>query len=582
MAGESEKLDDVEPRSGVGDIPRIALTDVTDGPRYTELNRYESQLRLTQDNDKLYDWNGYFRGFGPMAAIKPGWYVPLSMRKPSVMMPLAKFITGRLTSMTLGVDSEPVVAVEGDEEAEAYVRALATASKLFVRGIEARNLGGACGSVAISYGFVEGGPRVEIHNPKHCRVLTWEDRSELVVGSFLKTYVYVEEDLDEKTGRPVQKRYFYARFIDSTRDLVWERIPEDQARDKNWSTLTVPDREATVIGGRCPVVWVQNHPHTSGAEPPRAPYDGPSDYDGMCDDMEQAHRLKSATTKGTIANVDPTLVVKDAKGANSGTVRKGSGAAIYSKGGAEYLALPGDAMLAAESRLKGLRGDVLDAASVVAPAVEDVASAAKSAAALRIIFAPMTAVCTVLRASYGEGFERVLVGLLRMARASGDSIDLPLQYERLEAPEPEKEGDERGEAEMVEIELVPGESEQVRLIWPPFFSPTWTDKQLAVTASKDANGGKPVISHRTAVRAVAQLFGVEDPDAELESIEEDSDRGLDREMQALATARGPEPGPADPFGNKPDGSKPNEDGEKGPGARADGGPGTKKPEADGG
>lgn len=575
MAHELQTLDpdsEVEPRSGVAEIPLVALTDVTDGPRFAVLDEYESHFRLTQDDNKLYDWDGYFRGYGVMAAIKPGWYVPLSMRKPSTMLPLAKFIVGRLTAMTFGVDNEPTLTVEGDEDAESYVRALAQCSKLFVRAIEARNLGGACGAVAVSYSFVEGKPRVELHNPKHCRVLTWTDRAELVVGSFLKTYCYVEEELDEKTKRPVQKRYFYARYIDETRDLVWTKIPEEQARQPNWSTLVTPDREATVVGGVCPVVWIQNQPHTSGAEPPRAPYDGPSDYEGLCEDLDQAHRLKSAATKGTVANVDPTLVIKDAKSANQGSVRKGSGSAIYSPGGAQYLTLGGDSMEAAEQRLKGLRADVLDAASVVAPPTEDLASAAKSAAALRILFAPMTAVCSLLRAQYGEGLERVLVGLLKMARAIGDpqQIDLPRKFERLEAPEVE-EGEEKPEPEIVEIKLVPGESEQVRLLWPPFFSPTWTDKREAVTAAKEASGGKAVISHRTAVQAVGQLFGVEDPQSELDAIEEDSDRGLDREIQALAATNGPDPLAPD-----------EDDGEEGPGARADGGPGTKKPETDGG
>jgi hypothetical protein len=575
MAHELQTLDsesEVEPRSGVADIPLVALTDVTDGPRFAVLDEYESHYRLTQDDDKLYNWDGYFRGFGPMAAIKPGWYVPLSMRKPSTMLPLAKFIVGRLTAMTFGVDNEPTLTVEGDEDAETYVRALAECSKLFVRVIEARNLGGACGAVAISYAFVEGKPRVEVHNPKHCRVLSWEDRAELIVGSILKTYAYTEEELDEKTKRPIEKRFFYARFIDVTRDIVWTKIPEEIARQPEWATLVTPDREATVVGGVCPVVWIQNQPHTSGAEPPRAPYDGPSDYEGQCADLGQAHRLKSAATKGTIANVDPTLVVKSPQSANKGGVRTGSSQTIYSEGGAEYLTLRGDSMEAAEKRLKSLRADVLDAASVIAPPTEDVASAAKSAAALRILYAPMTAVCSLLRAQYGEGIERVLVGLLKMARAIGDpkQIELPQKFERLEAPEVE-EDEEKPEPEIVEIKLVPGESEQVRLLWPPFFSPTWTDKREAVTAAKEASGGRAVISHRTAVRAVGQLFGVEDPESELDAIEEDADRGLDREIQALAAANGPEP------------LAPDEDGgEEGPGARADGGPGTKKPETDGG
>ena len=558
-------------RSGIKNPPRIALTRIIDGERFSALDLYERHFRLTQDDDKLYDWNGYFRGQGPLAAIRPGWYIPLSHRRPSTMMPLARLIVTRLTSMTLGEDNEPTISIDGDEDAEAYARALAESSQLFTRAIEARNLGGACGAVAMSYGFVEGQPRVEVHNSKHCRVLSWTDRSELVVGAFLKAYAYVEEDLDEESGRPVQKRFFFARFIDDTRDLVWECIPEHIARQDEWADLIDPDRAAEVVGGHCPVVWIQNQPQTSSSSPPRAPYDGPSDYEGMCDDLSEIHRLKSATTKGTVANVDPTLVVKDDQKKNTGAVRKGSGSAIYSKGGAEYLTLAGDAMTAAKEQLASMRQDVLDAAGVVAPPLDSVASSAKSAAALRIIFAPMTAVCALLRSSYGQGLERTLVGLLRQARALGDGVELPQRFETVQGePEPET----------VEIKLVPGESEQVRLVWPPFFSPTWTDKKMAVDAAKGANGGKAVISHRTAVRAVAQLFGIEDPDAEFDEIEEDGERALDREMQALVVSRGPDEGDEGDEGDELD---PNDEGgEKGAGARPDGGPGTKAPETDGG
>lgn len=554
----------VEPLSGIAGVPSVALTDVTDGPRYGAIDVYHRHFLLTQDDGCLFDWDGYIRGYGPRTVVAPGWYVPLAQRRPLVFLPLSQFIVGRLTAMTLGVDNEPTITVAGDEDAEALARALAKSCRLFAQAIEARDLGGACGSVVLSYGFVEGEPRVEIHNAKDCRVLTWADRAELVVGSFLKTYAYTEEVIDERTGRFVDRRFFYARFIDGDRDLVWERIPEHIARDPKWATLSKPDREAPVLGGVCPVVWIQNRPQTAGAAHPRAPYDGPSDYEGLCDDLATAHRLKSATVKGTIANVDPTLVVKTEQKQNTGSVRKGSGAAIYSPGGAEYLSLPGDAMTAAKETLRECRADILDAAGVVAPSNEEIASAAKSAAALRILFAPMTAVCSLLRVSYGKGLEQVLRGLLRLAREIGvESLSLPVEYERLE-------GDDG--AEMIAIKLTPGSSDDVRLVWPPFFSPTWTDKQLAVTAAKEASGGKPVISHRTAVQAVAQLFGVEDPDEELEHIEEDSDRALDREVQALTMGQGADPGdPGD------------DDGEEGPGARGPaGGPGTTKPEADGG
>lgn len=545
-------------------LPRVALTEITGGDRYRALNMYDSHYFLTQDNDKLYDWDGYMIHYGRANPISPGVYVPMSQRRPSVFMPVARFIVSRLTSMMMGVDSEPRLTVEGDENAEHYVRTLAEESGLFVRFIEARDLGGACGSVAVSYGFVDGRPRIEVHNAKHCWVTSWDDRAELRVGSMIKAYSYTEVTLEEGSSRPKEDVFWYARYIDGERDMVWERVPEHFAADPDWARILPPDRETPMVGGMCPVIWIQNRPQTASAEHPRAPHDGPSDYEGMCDALEELHRLRSSASKGTKANTEPTLVIRAEQRHNTAPVRKGSGVSIFAEGGADYLSLPGDAMAAARDMMREIRSDVLDSAGVVAPSFEDVAASAKSAAALRIIYAPMTSVCELLRASYGQAMERVLKGLLRQAKAlPRDAVQLPKQHVR----EPADDGNEEAEPTSLFVVPVPGNSEEVRVVWPPFFSPTWTDKQIAVETAKSAAGGRSVISHRTAVQSVSQLFGVEDPDQEMESIEEDSERGIDMEMRAFE-ARQPMPD--------------EEEDEPGQGARADGGPATDKTESDGG
>jgi hypothetical protein len=182
----------------------------------------------------------------------------------------------------------------------------------------------------------------------------------------------------------------------------------------------------------------------------------------------------------------------------------------------------------------------------------------------------MTAVSSILRAQYGDGIERILIGLLRMARSSigvGQEITLP---DRLEVEKP-NENDEKEERIETWVPQVPGESERVSLAWPPYFSPTWTDKKIAVDAAKGASGATRLISQKTAVESIASLFGVEDPVAELEEIETDNDAAFDRELDVINGARAFQTQDED-----------EDDEEEGGGARADGGPGTKKPEADGG
>lgn len=518
-------------------FPRATLLDLSGGPRFERLDQYHAYFECTQDDAKAYDWDGYFRGYGIPAAIQPGWYVPLSLRKPSTTDPLAKVIVRRLTAMLFGDQNRPDLKIEGDEDAEHYARALAKEARLWSKIIEARNLGGATGAVALSYALIEGRPRIEVHNSKHTRVLRWRDRAEYVPEAVLKAYRFADEVYDPETQRFVQRWFWYARYWDATTEAVWLAVPDKVAKERrDWWQVIPADRVTEHGLEECPVVWVQN---VHRSDDP----DGYSDYDGQLDNLDSLNRLCSSSTKGTIGNTDPTLVVKTTKQAQP--VKKGSRNAIYSEGGAEYLTLPGDGMKAAHEKEERLRASILDACGVVIPPAEKLSGAAQSAAAIRLLFAPMTATCDVLREQYGEmGIARVLAGMLRMCKAAiarGETVDLP---PRFESERVDEEGESR-EVEQVEVEQSPGEREVITLSWPTYFPPTWTEKGEAVRAVKEATGGKVVLSHRTGVQATAQLFGVEDPDAELAAIDEDGERALEKQATEMERLAGFGPGGPD-------------------------------------
>ncbi len=494
-------------------LPKVSLVDLAKIHAGEVADRHEQYYRSTQDMSKLYDWDGYFCGYGEEAAVKPGWYVPLAMRRPSTTYALPRVVVNRLTSMLFGVGNSPALTVEGDPDAEAYVKALAKESRLSTRMIEARGLGGSTGAVAISCGYVNGKPRIEVHNTKHMRVLKWQDRAELIPEAVVQCYAYEREEYDPNAGKYRPAKYYYLRYWDTTQDAVWEAVPERFYSRPDWLEMVGPPRMSQVPGGACPVVWIQNEPDSLNEY-------SQCDYQGQLGNFDQLNRLKSASTKGTIANVDPTLVVKDSREANTGVVRKGSENAIFSKGGADYLTMPGDAMKAAEGRASEIRQDVLDACQVVIPTAERLAGAAKSAAALRILFAPMTARCDVLRDQYGDmGMSRVLTCLLRQAKALGGGVQLEprMMQETLE-------GGEGEEAQIVSTvqELVPGERETISLAWPPYFPATWADINQAVTATKTASGDAQLIQAETATKAIAQLFGVEDAKAERLAIDSEA------------------------------------------------------------
>lgn len=524
-------------------IPAVSPVDLAETAAFHQLDRSEQYWRSTQDDAKSYNWDGHFRGYGEKAAIQPGWYVPIAMRKPSTIRALPKIIVGRLTDMLFGNGNAPTIGVAGDSEAEHFTRALARESRLFMRMIEARNLGGSMGTVVLSAGYVGGKPRVEVHNAKHCRVLEWLDRSECVPASVVKAYAYENDAYDNITGKFARKKFYYVRHWTPTTDTVWEAIPERFFERADWQSMVKPTSVATVPDSRCPVVWIQNAPDSDSEY-------AAADYDGQLENFDNLNRLASAMTKGSIANVDPTLVIKDKRTSNTGVVRKGSESAIYSPGGAEYLTLAGDAMKSAMETADGIRRDVLDGCQVVVPDPNSLSSAARSAAALRILFAPMTARGDVLRDLYGDGATRALLILLRQAKALGKGVTLEPRIEIVVDEEEvvdEATGlphTEKTQREVV-VELTPGVRECITLAWPPYFPATWADIAQASTAASAAAGKAQLISAETATRAVAQLWGVEDPIAERRAIDADSKRSADANAASLKALLEDEPDETD-------------------------------------
>lgn len=530
--------------SGEDALRGIRLVDLAETTRFRSLDRMEAYYRCAQDEHKAYDWDGYFLGYGAEADIAPGWFVPYKRRKPSSRYDLAKVIVNRLSSMLFGSDRFPEIRVPGDPEAEDYVKALSDAARLPARMAEARSLGGACGSVCLSWGFVSGRPRVEVHNSKHVTVLRWADQSEWKVGAAIKAFVFPRQVVEN--GKIKVKDFFFARYWDENVEIVWEPMPREVAQTGRW--VDWRHRRIAHAGDSTPFYWVQNHPDSESP-------DGESDFAGLCDTLDEINQLLSATGRGTKANVDPTLVLRMDPAMNEGTIKRGTDNVIFSPGGAEYLELRGTSTQVALGLVNQLRSYVLDAAGVVLADPEKLSGAAQSAQALRILYAPMLARCDVLREQYSEfAIKPILRDMLRHARTlltqtreatDPDGNPVVVVSEVVLPAKMVQEGDE------VRFQpRTPGSSEELSLNWNPYFSPTWNDIKAATEAVKAANGGKQVISQKTSIASVQTLFGVEDVEAELQAIHEETERETEQATKALSGGAvpsflPPEPGEAE-------------------------------------
>lgn len=509
---------------------QVRLDALCNNPRFAVLDRLDAYAETRQYDALKYDWDGNLMGYAGEADIAPGWYVPLRQRRPNVRSDIGKLIIRRLTAMALGEDSWPQITVPGDEEAEDYAKALAEACNLEAKMQEARNRGGGCGTAVVSFSFIDGQPRVKVHEAKHMHPLRWVDRDEHTLGAVLKAYRYTRTvwGLD---GKPKEAAFYFARYWDEQQEVVWDPIPEELARAGTWARV-VKSYQVMHEYGECPVYWRQNL-----ADSERE--DGLSDIDGLGETIDAVNRLLSATTKGTIANVDPTLVIKDDPGANPGVVRKGSDNAIFSKGGADYLELRGDAVKTAIELADRLTRNLLDVAGVVIGDPEKMGAKAQSAAALKMLYLPMCNQCDLLRVQYGELIVAVLRGMLRAAKLINATAPGPIlttvdgrrvQQKPVVVLPPRidvDEGDmdpttgERPKEETM-VERTPGELDRIELKWPPYFQPTLTDVNQMVEATTKAKG--QVISQRTAVKYVAGVFGVTDIDKEMAEIDVERER----------------------------------------------------------
>lgn len=526
-------------------LPRLEvlrLNLLCEGRRFRALEQLDAYADCRQYDALSYNWDGNMMGYGGDADIAPGWYVPLERRRPNVRYNLGKLITTRLTAMALGEESWPELTVPGDAVTEDYVKALAQEAKLKERMQEVRTKGGGCGTAVVSFSFVEGAPRVKVHEAKHMNVIQWADRDEYVLRSVLKCYRYQRTVWVE--GQPKEKWFYYARYWDTVREVVWDPIPEELARTGQWARAV---KRYTVMHGygECPVYWCQNLPDSERE-------DGISDIDGLADDFDSVNRLLSATTKGTIANVDPTLVIKDDPGKNQGLVRKGSGQAIFSKGGADYLELKGESVKTAKELANELVRYCLNVAGVVIGDPEKMGVKAQSGQALKMLYLPMCNQCDILRTQYGGLIWRILRGMLRAARLinttePGPIIETPegqrLQHQPVVLLPPKVEVKDGTETVTPREPGKPGDSERLELSWPAYFPPSLTEINEGVTAAVSAIG--KTVSRKTAVKFTAPYFGVEDIETELAEI--DVERAAQAELMGeLDADDGATPG----FGGK--------------------------------
>jgi hypothetical protein len=475
-------------------------------PRQQDLNRMWAAYRGLQYASRKVGWDGMesVRGVDAEAIatagfIPPGYYdagatFPLKFRRPSAPYHLRKVVVDRFSGLLFSERRHPRLVVEGDPETEDYVRTLAEVARLWPAMVMARTYGGAMGSVALGFQFLEGRPLVEVHDPRWTHP-TFKDRYQLVLESVEKRYMYPVDERDEETGAWKQVAYWYRRVIDETSDTLYQPCKVDN-EEPVWKVAN----KVTHNFGFCPVVWVQNLPVQDDI-------DGDSDCMGIEDLCEQIDALLSQATQGVLANCDPTLrIVSDA---DLDSIKKGSKNAIKLPAGssADYMELSGSGPKAATEMADKLRELALEVAQCVLDH-PDVAN--RTATEVERVYSSMLAKADVLREQYGE---RGVKPLVEMMLKAAQTLGKPKQTEEgmvRETIDLPKKATIQSDGTVAYAARVLGQGGVLTLAWTGYFPSTITDAKEAVTAATGAKTAG-LIDTQTAITYVAPHFNVENP-----------------------------------------------------------------------
>ena len=374
--------------------------------RFKRLDRKQQFFSGTQHDHKRYDFDGRIinaetggivQSAQPLlASEKDPHYIPLRNRRPSSSYRLGRAMVNAFTGLCLGDQRFPNLQVSTDPNTQDYVQTISRCSNLPIKMIQARDNGGACGTACLSWAYVNGMPRVRVHEAKYVHVQEWEDRDEFVPKHAIECYQSAEQVWDPRQRRLVTQKFWHRRDWLLDMDIIYRPEPVRSGVEPVWE----PDWQKCVEhrDHYCHFAWIQNLP---SADP-----DGDSDYETLWDNFDTLDLMISVLCRGAILNLDPTLVLKmDPDALMSGNVRKGSDNALIpgTDGDAKYLEIAGTSITAGINLFNKEREATLETGQCVLLDPDKAAAQGMSSVAQKMIYAPMLNKEGILRAQYGGG-----------------------------------------------------------------------------------------------------------------------------------------------------------------------------------
>jgi hypothetical protein len=459
-------------------IARLTPPDPDHAPRTARLALLKRVLDGTLYDALPYDFHE--------ERTAAGDYIPLRQRRPSVRYALARIIVDDSLSLTFSDGHFPRIDTQ-DQALRALLNATAEAINLNAVMQEAA-LRGSIGSCAIWLRILQG--RI------HLRVLEsltltphWNPQAPdelLAVTERYKVPGATLADLGYAIPDTLATYWFMRQF--TSEEEIWY-LPWPAGSD----IAPVPDTQRSTCHhlGFVPLVWVRNLPGGP---------DGPDGIDGACTfragietGIEIDYQLSQAG-RGLKYSSDPTLLIREPASDGSDLIRGGGNALVVSeKGDARLLEINGTAAAAVIDYVRTLREFALESVHGNR-ASADRLTTAQSGRALEMMNQGLIWLADNLRVSYGGA----ILAVMRLILKAAQRYDLSIGGEKIPA-----------------LEAIP----TLRLTWPRWYPPSSEDREKDAQTLQTLTGSG-LLTRTSALRGIADLYGVTDIAAELSAIKE--------------------------------------------------------------
>lgn len=442
--------------------------DVYRDPKLERLDAYFENRQY----DKLVPWD-MEKGAG-------GETLPLRARKPRIIIPYARTLSSLVASKLLGPSVFPSFKVQDAPDDQAYWKAILDVSRLQMFMLEPTRRMLSTGEIFIRFYMSNGAFVKSWYDTKYCYP-TFDDAGELAEVSI--RYVYADTSDTDSMGSP--KRKWYRLDLGTETETLFDN-PEYRPGEEEpvFTPVQTVEHNFGFVQGE----WIT----TTGT--PKG-YGLTTDITDFIDELCYS---VSQSSKALSYNQDPQLVMK-------GMTNDEQEELIRSASKGWNLGLKGEAQFL-ETNLSGvqvgielrdkMRTNIQDITRVVMMDPEKIVGNAQSAKAMEVLHGPLKDMVDELRLPVGDALKRLVMKMGAaniLGTAQGILTPLPLP-------------------EGFALTTL-----AVELKWPAIFQQTLEDlKNKVGLAAQALTAG--LIAPRTAIRYVAEDFGIEDVEEELAEI----------------------------------------------------------------